>query len=467
MAVPASPGPLPPPPRSASVRRHTVAAAAATLATAGLVLAGLSGSAQAEGETARPSAAAPAPDPGLLKAMSRDLGLTTEQAKTRLANEADAADTVDALRRALGDSYAGAHLSGKTSARLTVATTDERERARITEAGATARVVGRDLGDLDRVLKALDRAAAKSAPEGVRVWYADVERNAVVVETATNAAAHKLLGRAGVGGDEVTLRHTDAEPRTFADLRGGDAYYMNGSGRCSIGFSVKRGTQGGFVTAGHCGTVGTSTSGYNQQAQGTFQGSTFPGRDYAWVATNSNWTPRPTVNGYGRGDVTVAGSTQAPVGASVCRSGSTTGWHCGVVEQHNTSVTYPQGTVSGVTRTTVCAEPGDSGGSFISGDQAQGMTSGGSGNCSSGGTTFFYPVNPALQAYGLTLVTNGGGGPTDPPTDPPEQGTWAVGTQYAVGDQVTYNGATYRCVQAHTAQPGWNPEDAPSLWSRV
>ncbi|MDI6413478.1 alpha-lytic protease prodomain-containing protein [Streptomyces albus] len=466
MAVPASSGPLPTPPRSVSVRRRTVAAAAATVATAGLVLAGLSGSAQAEGETARPSAA-PAPDPGLLKAMSRDLGLTTEQAKTRLANEADAADTVDALRRALGDSYAGAHVSGKTSARLTVATTDERERARITEAGATARVVGRDLGDLDRVLKALDRAAAKSAPEGVRVWYADVERNAVVVETATNAAARKLLGRAGVGGDEVTLRHTDAEPRTFADLRGGDAYYMNGSGRCSIGFSVKRGTQGGFVTAGHCGTVGTSTSGYNQQAQGTFQGSTFPGRDYAWVATNSNWTPRPTVNGYGRGDVTVAGSTQAPVGASVCRSGSTTGWHCGVVEQHNTSVTYPQGTVSGVTRTTVCAEPGDSGGSFISGDQAQGMTSGGSGNCSSGGTTFFYPVNPALQAYGLTLVTNGGGGPTDPPTDPPEQGTWAVGTQYAVGDQVTYNGATYRCVQAHTAQPGWNPEDAPSLWSRV
>ncbi|MEW2455635.1 carbohydrate-binding protein [Streptomyces albus] len=467
MAVPASSGPLPTPPRSASVRRRTVAAAAATLATAGLVLAGLSGSAQAEGETARPSAAAPAPDPGLLKAMSRDLGLTTEQAKTRLANEADAADTVDALRRALGDSYAGAHVSGKTSARLTVATTDERERARITEAGATARVVGRDLGDLDRVLKALDRAAAKSAPEGVRVWYADVERNAVVVETATNAAARKLLGRAGVGGDEVTLRHTDAEPRTLADLRGGDAYYMNGSGRCSIGFSVKRGTQGGFVTAGHCGTVGTSTSGYNQQAQGTFQGSTFPGRDHAWVATNSNWTPRPTVNGYGRGDVTVAGSTQAPVGGSVCRSGSTTGWHCGVVEQHNTSVTYPQGTVSGVTRTTVCAEPGDSGGSFISGDQAQGMTSGGSGNCSSGGTTFFYPVNPALQAYGLTLVTNGGGGPTDPPTDPPEQGTWAVGTQYAVGDQVTYNGATYRCVQAHTAQPGWNPEDAPSLWSRV
>ncbi len=148
---------------------------------------------------------------------------------------------------------------------------------------------------------------------------------------------------------------------------------MNGSGRCSIGFSVKRGTQNGFATAGHCGRVGTTTNGFNQQAQGTFQGSTFPGRDYAWVATNANWTPRPTVSGYGRGDVTVAGSTASVVGASVCRSGSTTGWHCGTIQQLNTSVTYPEGTISGVTRTSVCAEPGDSGGSYISGNQAQGV----------------------------------------------------------------------------------------------
>ena len=67
-------------------------------------------------------------------------------------------------------------------------------------------------------------------------------------------------------------------------------------------------------------------------------------------------------------------------------------------------MTYPQGTVTGLTRTNVCAEPGDSGGSFISGSQAQGVTSGGSGNCTSGGTTYFQPVNEILSAYGLTLV---------------------------------------------------------------
>ena len=64
----------------------------------------------------------------------------------------------------------------------------------------------------------------------------------------------------------------------------------------------------------------------------------------------------------------------------------------------------------GATQTNACAEGGDSGGSFISGNQAQGVTSGGSGNCSTGGTTFFQPVNPILGAYGLTLKTTGGGG---------------------------------------------------------
>ncbi|CAM5324764.1 Serine protease OS=Streptomyces microflavus OX=1919 GN=Smic_34700 PE=3 SV=1 [Streptomyces microflavus] len=72
-----------------------------------------------------------------------------------------------------------------------------------------------------------------------------------------------------------------------------------------------------------------------------------------------------------------------------------------------------------MTRTSVCAEPGDSGGSYISGSQAQGVTSGGSGNCSSGGTTYFQPLLPALRAYGLTLATSGGGNPTTPPTTPP------------------------------------------------
>jgi streptogrisin C len=154
--------------------------------------------------------------------------------------------------------------------------------------------------------------------------------------------------------------------------------------------------------------------GYNQVAMGSFQGSSFPGNDYAWVGVNSNWTPRPWVNNYSGGNVTVTGSTESAVGASICRSGSTTGWHCGSVQAKNQTVNYAQGTVTGLTRTNVCAEPGDSGGSWLSGSQAQGVTSGGSGNCSSGGTTYFQPVNEILSAYSLTLTTSGGNEPPPP-----------------------------------------------------
>ena len=35
--------------------------------------------------------------------------------------------------------------------------------------------------------------------------------------------------------------------------------------------------------------------------------------------------------------------------------------------------------------------------------------------------------------------------------------------QYNVGDEVTYNGTLYKCLQAHTSLPNWDPVDAASL----
>ncbi len=45
-----------------------------------------------------------------------------------------------------------------------------------------------------------------------------------------------------------------------------------------------------------------------------------------------------------------------------------------------------------------------------------------------------------------------------------DRGAWAVGVAYAVNDTVTYNGSTYKCLQAHTSQADWTPTAAPSLW---
>jgi chitin-binding protein len=54
--------------------------------------------------------------------------------------------------------------------------------------------------------------------------------------------------------------------------------------------------------------------------------------------------------------------------------------------------------------------------------------------------------------------------PTTSPPAPPTGDTWRAGFTYAVGTQVTYGGATYRCLQAHTSMVGWEPPNTPALW---
>lgn len=418
-------------------------------------------------EAARTAAAAVADPPsGLVGALTRDLGVSAEQARTRLVNEAAAAALEPRLRALLGDSYAGSWVTGPTSTPV-AATTDPARAGEIAGYGVEARVAARPLAALDAAKAALDRASAR-APRTAPVWYVDVVENSVVVLTSTPAKAAAWVEASGADASAVKVLRSDERPRTFYDVRGGDAYYIGSGTRCSVGFAVTRaGSPGGFVSAGHCGTTGSTTSGANRVAQGTFRGSSFPGNDYSWVEVNSQWTPVGVVYAYGSGLLPVRGSAVAQPGSAVCRSGSTTGYHCGTVQQLDTSVTYSQGTVTGVTRTNVCAEPGDSGGSFISGDQAQGVTSGGSGDCTSGGTTYFQPVNEILATYGLTLATQGGGGSTPPTSPPPSGGTWSPGVAYAAGAQVTYGGAAYVCLQGHTSQAGWEPPNVPALWQRV
>lgn len=380
--------------------------------------------------------------PEVLRALQRDLGLSAKDAKKRLAFQSDAASTEDSLAESL-DAYAGAWVDPARNT-LYVGVADDAEAAEVRSAGATPVVVDHTLAELDAWKVALD--AALTDPAAVPSWFVDVTTNQLVVNVhhGGHAAAEQAAASAGVPADAVTYQTTTESPRPLIDVVGGNAYTMGSGGRCSVGFAVN----GGFITAGHCGTTGTRTSGPG----GTFRGSSFPGNDYAWVQVDAGNTPVGAVNNYSGGRVAVAGSTAAPVGASVCRSGSTTGWRCGTVQAYNSSVTYPQGTVSGLIRTNVCAEPGDSGGSLIAGNQAQGVTSGGSGNCSSGGTTYFQPVNEALSAYGLTLVTSGGGGGGEPPPTGctgyarSYQGSVAAGAQVAQpnGSYVTAGAGAHR-----------------------
>ena len=44
---------------------------------------------------------------------------------------------------------------------------------------------------------------------------------------------------------------------------------------------------------------------------------------------------------------------------------------------------------------------------------------------------------------------------------------WATDTAYTAGYKVQYGGKLWRCLQAHTAQTGWEPENAASLWEQI
>jgi streptogrisin C len=55
-----------------------------------------------------------------------------------------------------------------------------------------------------------------------------------------------------------------------------------------------------------------------------------------------------------------------PVGGPVCHSGATSGWICGVVEATNPTIVLAGGMITGLTRSSVRADSGDSGGSVVS-----------------------------------------------------------------------------------------------------
>ena len=44
---------------------------------------------------------------------------------------------------------------------------------------------------------------------------------------------------------------------------------------------------------------------------------------------------------------------------------------------------------------------------------------------------------------------------------------WAIGRDYPAGHKVRCNGRLWRCIQAHTSQTGWEPENAASLWEGI
>lgn len=259
----------------------------------------------------------------------------------------------------------------------------------------------------ERSAQAKQRLDARGdVPDLLAAWGMDERSDKLGVDVVgrDTTLATAFLIAAGIDPTSVVMRTDAPRSRLLHDLVGGEAIY-SGNSRCSLGVNARNGSGQRFVlTAGHCTKGRTAWSGYNKVNIGPTRVTNFPRDDFGAISvTNAAWKATAKV----KGGPTIKGSSVAGVSSKVCRSGSTTGYRCGVVQAVDQTVNYGLGNVvMGLTKTNACAEPGDSGGTFITpSGQAQGFTSGGSGDCRTGGTTYFQPLKEALQAYGLTLVT--------------------------------------------------------------
>ncbi|MGW1727221.1 S1 family peptidase [Streptomyces sp. NPDC002306] len=249
-------------------------------------------------------------------------------------------------------------------------------------------------------LGSVSQSVLKSDIAGT-AWAVDAKTNRVVVtvdSTVSDTEIAQIKKDAGANASALTIKHTPGQFKRL--ISGGDAIYGGGY-RCSLGFNVRSGSTYYFLTAGHCGEVASTW--YSNSGQSTVLGTnvsySFPTNDFALVRYTGSASHPSTV-----GSQTISSAATPSVGTTVYRRGSTTGTHSGRVTALNATVNYGGGdVVYQMIQTTVCAEGGDSGGALYAGSVAYGLTSGGSGNCSSGGTTFFQPVVEALNYYGVRV----------------------------------------------------------------
>ncbi|MGC5032123.1 S1 family peptidase [Micromonospora sp. DT229] len=310
-------------------------------------------------------------------------------------------DSAATLAERLGARAAGTYADA--TGKMVVAVTDSLAARQVASAGATPKLVKRGAGELNRATAELDRSAAIPGT----AWWVDPATNQVVVSvdsTVTGARLERVKAAAARTNGAVRI---EAEAGVLSTrISGGEAIYAQGGGRCSLGFNVRAGNTYYFITAGHCTNIAANWYSNSSQSAllGSRTGSVFPGSDYGIVRYSNQSVVQPgnvsLYNGSFR-DITASGN--AYVGQSAQRSGSTTGVRSGSVTALNATVNYAEGQVRGLIRTNICAQPGDSGGSLFSGTIALGLTSGGSGNCSIGGTTFFQPVGPVLSRYGVSV----------------------------------------------------------------
>ncbi|WP_327721224.1 S1 family peptidase [Streptomyces sp. NBC_00490] len=336
----------------------------------------------------RAMASEPSDAPALPRTTAQSASATGSDLVSRLGTSRTAGSWIDAEGRPV------------------VAVTDKDSAAQVRKAGATAKVVRHSMDDLKSATGTL-RSAPRVAGTS---WAVDYRTNEVVVRADSTVSAadwSRMTELAENIGGFVRMERTEG---TFTTRVNGAQPILSTGGRCSAGFNVTNGQSDFILTAGHCGPTGSVWFADNRgrtQIGKTIE-QNFPGADFSLVQYDGGRAgDGADVVAIGNGNgVRITGAADPTVGQRVFRSGSTSGLRDGTVTALNATVNYPEGTVTGLIETNVCAEPGDSGGPMFSEGIALGVTSGGSGDCTTGGTTFFQPVTKAMSDLGVQMIVS-------------------------------------------------------------
>ncbi|MBF6453087.1 S1 family peptidase [Nocardia cyriacigeorgica] len=363
------------------------------------------------GPTAAVASAQPDTDPGLpaelITAVSRDLKISADEYLRR----ADLAQQVAAFsataQRQFPQVFGGAWLddAGKAVVALAPGSGIDEARAAAESAGFEVRNVAKSQSALRGEKSAFERWLDEQ-PEPV----ASLVRG-VVIDTVNNSIAVRvdkpglpmpsfvdparvIVMAPPVAGEALPSADPIAEV-TGASLAGGDGYASvagRTSLRCSFGFNgVDRDGATVNVTAGHCNPDIASAGGGNAAAVhellpgdklggklGTFSKSVLGNQDYSIVRIADQARDRFANNAVrvpGAAPILVDGVATPVVGAPVCKSGSRTGFSCGVVNAVDQTVQVGDRQLTQSFSANICALPGDSGGPIVTGRLALGISS--------------------------------------------------------------------------------------------
>jgi hypothetical protein len=411
------------PPRPRQLRK--------TLAGAALAL-GLGAAALVPIQSAS-SALIPAPIDGVYDVLGKSWGVSASDAKLRLDAEhakTDALETVQAqLAKASRVATAEPGLDGAffDSARRLVVNVHTAQAAETAKAhGLSPRTVARGERALTALQTKVQALADRSGSAQVQSIGTDLptDRLLVVLQPGQQSAKTVALVNQLKAVPGVAVSTNSTTLAMTADVIGGQIMDLVPGTNCSLGFSgTRNGSDNVMISAGHCVEGNPRVQNASAVRLGVGVASRFrtgqPSVDMGLMDIDSTNVGRGYIDNRNGQTTRVTGSSKAPVGSTICKAGNTTGWTCGTITQYNLTVNYggAGGSVTrttGLARSTVCTEGGDSGGAYISGTVAQGMTSGGpsdghdcgfnQGGNATGSYSFYQPVVDAASYYGVTLT---------------------------------------------------------------